>query len=516
MIEIILDGERMELENGAVLEDILPQFPPEFSVAIIKPVESSEITTRNFRIATDEGEVVIELEEEQNLPHIKVLLNTLFEKKELIALKLRWEDRYSAAFGPFSSKIKPDKKIHRYSKGDLILGCGGYDPDNSYLIFSRAGHMADHGSDESGGVIGRVVSGMGVLGRWKAGSLITDSERIISKVETGSSFTTKDRKILLEDGMEIVTHVKVSAYGYDRDAIDPSGPDSIEHMLLALSEEKFEVSLKSSTFLSDERLKDSIVPYEIKKPRLEGNVTVRTKGRQMGSVYIYLKDIPSSPSHTTTGKIEHGLELVKLASKGDLLNIKALPPQIDLRGLGIDKAIEIAAERGIEIDYDDNSEDRIVVEQTPPATISILSEGKVTVKTVPAGNVISIRLDDKNAPRTCKIFREITGLKWYKIGILPLIFKYDDVNLFKLQIPKKVTINLENLPTDEVPANSLAITNDSRKGKGLIGIRKNSNKEFGPTSEPFEGTNILGTVIDPDKLDLIKEGETVYIMEESG
>ena len=513
LINIILDGKGMELENGAVLGDAIPQFPREFSVAVILPAESSEITTGNFRMLTNEGEVVVELVNDQ-LPHqIRELLTSLFERKELIPLKLKWEDRYSAAFGPFSSKIRPDKSIHRYSKGDLILGCGGYDPDNSYLIFSRAPHMADHGTDKSGGLIGRVISGMGVLSRWKTESTITDSERIISKVETGSSFTTKDRSLPLEDGMEIITRVDLTATGYDRDNIDPSGSESIEHMLLTLSKEKFEVDLKSSTFISDEKLKDSLVPYEIKSPRLEGNVTVRTSGRQAGSVYIYLEDIPGSPSHTTTGKIEHGLELVKLASKGDLLKITATPRQIDLRGLVVGEAVAIAADRGIKIDCDDESPDRIVVEQNPATTMSILSEGKVSVKTVPEGNVITIKLDDAGAPRTCKIFRELTGLRWYNIGSLPLIFKYDDVILFKPSIPQKVTINLENIPKDEVPANSLAITNDSRKGKGLIGIRTNSNREFGPTAEPFDGTNILGTVADPEKLDRLKEGETVYIME---
>lgn len=515
MINIILDGKGMEIDKGAVLGDLIPGLDPEFSVAIIKASESSDVTTKNFRIVTDEGEAVIELEEEPDIPGINELFNSLFEKKDTIPLDMKWEDRYSAAFGPFKTRIKPDKNIHRYSKGDLILGCGGYDPDNSFLIFSKMDHMADHGSVESGGVIGRVVSGMGILGRFKKDSRILDSERIISRIETGNSFTTKDRSMALEDGMDIVTHIEVSAQGYSDKKIDPSASKSVEHMLLALARERFAVNLKSSTFISDDRLKDSIVPYETKNPRLEGNVTVRTKGRQTGSVYIYLKDIPGSPSHTVTGKIEHGLELAKLASDGDVLNINAYPPQIDLRGMNIADAARIADERGIILECDDESKDRIVVDQAPETTMAILSKGEVSVRTVPPGNVIKIVLDDENAPRTCRIFREITGLRWYRIGSLPLIFKYDDVSLFKADIPKKTTINLENLPTDEVPANSLAITNDSRKGKGLIGVRRNANKEFGPTSEPFEGTNILGTVTDPEKLDSISEGDPVYIMEAS-
>jgi hypothetical protein len=35
----------------------------------------------------------------------------------------------------------------------------------------------------------------------------------------------------------------------------------------------------------------------------------------------------------------------------------------------------------------------------------------------------------------------------------------------------------------------------------------------GPTSEPFEGTNLIGRVIDTEKLKKVKERENVYIRE---
>jgi UPF0288 family protein (methanogenesis marker protein 3) len=46
-----------------------------------------------------------------------------------------------------------------------------------------------------------------------------------------------------------------------------------------------------------------------------------------------------------------------------------------------------------------------------------------------------------------------------------------------------------------------------------VGVRLSANKEFGPTSEPFDGTNILGRVIDTEKLKNLKEKENVYIRE---
>jgi len=64
-----------------------------------------------------------------------------------------------------------------------------------------------------------------------------------------------------------------------------------------------------------------------------------------------------------------------------------------------------------------------------------------------------------------------------------------------------------------VPAFILAMTNDSRRGVGMVGVRTTSNAEFGPTSEPLTGTNIIGKVLDTEKLAGLREGSTVYVRE---
>jgi UPF0288 family protein (methanogenesis marker protein 3) len=99
------------------------------------------------------------------------------------------------------------------------------------------------------------------------------------------------------------------------------------------------------------------------------------------------------------------------------------------------------------------------------------------------------------------------------VGRLPFFFHFEDVYLFKPAIPKGVKIIPENLPEDTIPADSLAITNDSRKGSGLVGVRTTDNSEFGPTSEPFEGTNIIGRVLEPKKLGHYKEKDILFIRE---
>ena len=143
----------------------------------------------------------------------------------------------------------------------------------------------------------------------------------------------------------------------------------------------------------------------------------------------------------------------------------------------------------------------------------MLAERAVKVTTAPFEKVIDITLDDTAAPVSCDAFRRITGLFRHDAGMMPVFFKFDDVVLFKPYIPPGMKLNPENTPKDESPATALAITNDSRNGAGLVGVRLSANREFGPTSEPFEGTNIIGRVIDTEKLKKVREKETVYIRE---
>jgi putative methanogenesis marker protein 3 len=304
----------------------------------------------------------------------------------------------------------------------------------------------------------------------------------------------------------------VIAQGYTPDRITTEAAGSVEHLLLALRSGKFSVSRVTSTHILDSRLAgtEDIEP-EFRHPRREGTVTVRTTGKLAGGIYIYRNDVPSSPVHDIVGQIVHGIELVKLAKEQDILTISVLPHRIDLLGLSLHKAKEIAAAEKITLNIDKDEGERIVVSQEPGNTLDVLKERMVTVTTAPLEKVIDIELHDEKAPVSCDIFRRITGLKQHDTGMIPVFFKFDDVVLFRSAIPAGTKINPENTPQDEVPAAALAITNDSRKASGFVGVRLSANKEYGPTSEPFEGTNILGRVIDTEKLKKVKEKENVYI-----
>ena len=506
MITIHLDGERLETGEGSTLGSILPRHEAGCCVAIVRPATKEQAKSGSLAISTTAGEVTIEA----GGPAAALL-----EAPDITQqLGLHWTDRYAAAFGPFPSGIRPDRKPHLYDRGDVILGCGGYEPARSYLILSKTRHSADHGADESGGVIATIVSGRAVLDRFATGDRITRIEPVISWADTSRSFTTTDMSLVLEDAMQVVTRVKIMAQGYVPGRITTEAAGSVEHMLLALWSGKFAVGRATSTHILDQRLAGTEdVPREVRRPRREGTVTVRVAGRSAGGIYIYRADVHSSLVHSVVGQVVQGIELVKLAGEHDLFSISAEPERVDLLGLPLADAQQLTAARGVALTSDRQEGGRIVVSQEPGTTLDVLKERMVTVTTAPSENVIDIVLDDAAAPVSCELFRRVTGLKEHDAGMIPLFFTFDDVYLFKPPIPAGMKINPENPPVDEAPAAALGLTNDSRKGTGLVGVRLSANREFGPTSEPFEGTNIIGRVVDTEKLKKMREKETVYIRE---
>jgi putative methanogenesis marker protein 3 len=505
MVTIHLDGERLELGEGSTLAEVLKNHPPGCSVAIIRPATQEQAKTGSLAINTTAGQITVELSGE----------HTGFLESPAIVpqLVLHWQDRYAAAFGPFPSDLHPVRKLHLYERGDVILGCGGYDPARSYLIFARSRHSADHGADESGGVIGNVVSGRGVLNRWSSGDKVTKIEPVISWADTSRSFTTTDPGLVLEDGMRVATRVAVMAQGFSPDRITTEAAGSVEHMLFALQSGRFVVDRATSTHIADLRRSGTDVSREYRHPRREGVVTVRATGKAAGGIFLYRIDVPSSMVHSIVGQVVEGIELVRLAREHDVIAVSVQPGRIDLLGLPVQKAKEIASARGFALIIDKDVGERIVVSQDPGTTLDVLAERKVTVTTAPFDKVIDIELDDAHAPVSCGIFRRITGLVEHDAGMMPAFLKFDDVVLFRPEIPTGIKINPENIPKEEAPAAGLGITNDSRKNAGLVGVRLSANREFGPTSEPFEGTNMIGRVIDTGKLKKVKEREKVYIRE---
>lgn len=504
-MEIHLDGQRVEVPEKTTLDELLPDRDRRCSIAVIRPAPEKEMKTPFVRIVTNRGEVIVEaLDSGFGIPDV-------LRGQE--SLKVQWADRYTVAFGPFATSLKPARKSVSYDRGDVILGCGGYDPSRSLLVFSRMRHTADHGAEEGGGFMGRVVSGRGVLDLWEQGDRIVSVERIVRWEDSTMSFTTTDGSIILEDGMQLITHVKAIAQGARDGAYDPATAKSVDHFLHSIREGVFVVDRATSTYIRNATLAGEEVEQELKMPRREGSITARTEGASEGCIYIYRTDVPSSPMHTMVGQVIQGIELVKLAREGETLCIVVTPPYLDFIGLNVEGARALAEANGVRPRFDSSEKGRVVVSQRPETTLEILARGEVELGTVEEERIVEVSIFDDLAPLTAKVFRYVTGLRFHRIGRMPLFFKFEDMVLFKPEMKSKLQVLPENLPECEVPAFALGMTNQARKGTGTVGVRMIEHTEFGPTGEPFEGTNIFGKVLEPEKLKKFREREIVYIRE---
>jgi len=511
-ISISLDNRPLQIREGTTLRDLLPDLDPAFAVCLMHPVEEEVQETGQLRLETTVGELIIDITDPEWYGAIERAV-----KGTEGGLALRWQDRQAAAFGPFECDFTPARTPSQYRRGDVILGCGGYDPERSFLVFSRRIHTADHGAGPGGGVIGKIVRGMSLIDHFSSGDAITGGERVTAMRGASRACTTTDRSITLTEGMRIYSRIEVVAEGYNPPEIDTDLARSVEFLMISLEEGRCRVDRSSTTHIQDCRLRGFSVPSEFTGPRSEGAITFRTDGMMQGCMYIYTTDTARTGTHTVVGRVRSGIELAAAAKKGDLLRVDITPRRLDFVGMTLAGARERGAENGIRVIAEEDAEDdRMVVGCDPSTTLEILAAGEVRATTVPTDKVITIRLDDEHAPETCRYFRTITGLFFHRVGTLPFTFKLGDLYLFQppSHSRRECHIKPENTPRGEVPASVLAVTNDSRKSAGMIGVRLSASTEFGPTAEPFDGTNCIGEVRDPEKLEYLEEGSRIYIIEE--
>ena len=505
-VQIYINGEAKSIAAGTALKDLLPDQPEGTAVVVIRAGGVSQEKTSHMRLKTTAGDVVVEVAKGAAFPEVNAE-----------ALRVHFEDKNAAAFGPFPADFIPAMKEVRYPRGTVFLGSGGYDPKTSYLMFARNEHMADHGSAENGGIIGKVIFGLGIMNRWTHGDKVLAVEQIFSSTDASAAETVTDLSACtVEDRMQIFSELTITAEGYTENHadIDTKVSESVDHMLFVLRDGRFKADRSGSTYIRAHSEGKLYVPQELQKPRREGVVTARTKGNGSGAIYIYTSDVASNPHHTVVGSISKGIELAKFAGAGVTLKANIVPKLLDLRGKLLKDAVAEAKARGLKVMADNRDvEGRIVIDQKPAHTLDILKEGKVSLYTMALDDVIDITLDYENAPLSVDLFRRVTGLKRYPVGTMPFIFGDEGMYLFKPNFARGVNIIPENCPKKACPINALALTNDSRPAQGTTGIRLAKNDEFGPTGEPFGGTNIIGKVIDTDKLENMQEGKDIYIRE---
>jgi len=507
-ITVEINGIEIKLPERSTLGDAIrvsgSPYQEGVSVGILKRSEmEQEENVVEYRIVTTSGEFIIDLFEKHS-PSKEQWINRF---REYIDIPLRWISRDAVAFGPFVSEMAPKREKGAYKEYELLFAAGGGDPQNTHLIITKARHSAEYGAPLEG-AFGKVVSGKSVLDNLEKKDRILEIKPVISWKQTGEHLLTTDLTIPLEDGEKVFTFLNVM--------LSAESPHGAEHFFAVIRSGTFKVDMVSSSFISDHALLGELPVYENYEPRTRGTVFLRTVGYGAGKAFISTDDRTSSILHSVIGHVEQGMELVGMAEIGHRLLVHTTPPQIMLHGKSFLEAEEELAPYGVKLIREgDIADEALIVSQEPDTTIEILREGSVKATGVDDSKIVSIELYDNDAPMTLDFFRHAIGLQFRPVGIMPLIMMYENTYIFKAEKPAEryKEILPENTPKKMVVSGEIGVTNQAAKRMGMIGVKTKDDDLFGPTGEKFISTNIIGRILDIQKLQNFKEGDKVYVIE---
>ncbi len=142
----------------------------------------------------------------------------------------------------------------------------------------------------------------------------------------------------------------------------------------------------------------------------------------------------------------------------------------------------------------------------------------MTLKGVNPEQLVRVELYNELAPKTLSFFRHATGMQYKPVGALAVLMTYDTTYIFKAlekEADKYKEILPENTPAEKVTGGEIGVTNQAAKRAGMVGVKLEDNDLFGPTGEKFASTNIIGRVIETEKLRNLKDDDIMYVVESS-
>jgi len=504
-MKVIVNGKEKDLKKGSTLKTAIDGeiYNKGTLIAVHLSEEKLVKETSDFEIETTRGTLVMHLNDSEEAKVWKGLA-----AKSIAGISARWVTHDIAAFGSFPTDLKVDRSENGYRMYDCFLSLGGFDNSTTYLMIARDNHRGSYGAGKA--VIGRVTVGRHLLPLFKEGDQIVSVRPMMSEISTENVIVTKDLSMKVEEGYKIETMVSID--------LDRSSPASAEHILVLSSTGYMRATDVTGSYIACSEDLDVEVPPEDAGIRDKGTVAVRCEGLGQGRLYILKDKRQQSSSHNIAGNVTNGMAIVGYAKKDDIFTIVTNPPRALAVGMTMKAGEEFLKNAGITAErVGDTSDDAIVVEQTPEQTITALKDGKVTIKGVPKDRVFKITLQQQDDPRSVHYFRKITGLSHKPVGSMTVQFTFEGLPMvtFYGDEMKGKDIVPHDKQFKKCKRGDIGITNQARPHHGLMGIRLQDSKEYGPTGEEPYGTNIIGK-FDDDLDRLMKDlndDDVVYIRE---
>ncbi|MDD1763874.1 MAG: methanogenesis marker 3 protein [Methanobacteriaceae archaeon] len=507
-MKVQVNGDEIELTSGSTIKDAIEaaQAPylPGSVLGVVKGREEVERHVNKYRLKTNQGSIIIEL-----LKEAPIELIDLWKERyhDFSGLRVRWITSQEASVGPIATSLTPSHEEHSYQRWDVIFSLSGFTADATHIIFSKDKHHAVYGAPKgNSGVFARIVGGKRTIMKLTDDDHVLEVKPVVERKSIVKSAAIIDLETQLSEGNQVFTYLLVEP--------EPRSPQSVEHFYALSEAGKLRVDYDSNSFLGSYGLQGIKREIEWADKRKRGIITLRNQGKGMGRIYIYREDRVSTPSHNVLGKVVKGMQLVDIARYDDEVTLRIHPERIMTLAMTQKEAEQFLSAQGVkQVRSGLDDDGAVVVRQEPHYTMEIIEKGEVTTFGVKEEDMVELELYEE-APRSTWYFQKITGLLDAPVGSLRVNFAFPGMNLMMFHGDSREARGLipENSPEGHAGAWEIGLTNMSRRHIGMLGIRFEDHDEFGPTGEPFQGTNILGKVIKGmENLKKFKEGETVYV-----
>ncbi|WP_405270898.1 methanogenesis marker 3 protein [Methanobrevibacter sp.] len=508
---IKINGEEIDVADASTIQDVIDEtnapYTPGSIVCLIKGKKELEKNINKYKIKTNQGSIIIQLDESEEAKPLVDVWKKQYE--EFVDLDIRWSTPTEVAIGPIVTDLEPTSDEFKYYEGDVVLSLSSFSNESTHLIMLKANTTNVYSVPPyNKGIFARVIGGRKTLEKLTDDDKVIGIEPIIERSTTTDTASVSDLSTVLEEGNELYTYISFN--------IDEDSPVCVEHLFSLIKDGRIKVSFDSESFIGFYDLEGIDKPKEDTTQRTRGTITVRNDGVGVGRLYVYRENRVLTPNHTTVGNVVTGMEIIDIAKENDFITVKAEQQRLMLLNKTQSEATEILTAAGVEHLIDGLvDDDAIIVEQEPKHTIDILREGHVITKSIKKEEICTIKFVE-NAPRSVKYFKFLSGLLENPVGKIKVHFAVPGMHIVIFEGDKKLAKGLvpENNPIDKVIRGQIGITNMASKSAGLIGVRFEDNVEFGPTAENFEATNIIGDITsDYESLEKLKEGVVVYVTE---
>lgn len=500
-MKVTVNGKEKNLPEGATLKDAIKgeKYVDGTSLAIHLSTEKVTEVTNDFAISTSRGEMVIHL---YDTPEAKLFRSYI---PGIMGSNVRWANKELSAFGSFATEIPYSKESGSYKRYECFFSLGGNDNETTYFMVAKHPFRKSYGAGT--GKIGKITVGRHLLKLIKEGDQIRDIHPVISETSQDNVVITKDLTYPMAEGYSVSTSVLIK--------LNKESPKSAEQVLVVSSKGYFKVAEGSGTFMGCKDDMDVDMVQEANCVRDVGEVVVRNSGVGKGHILIYKERRQLSPTLNSAGTVTRGMALVNRAQAGDLVAVETDPPRILSVGMTQKEGEKFLSKYGIkQIRSGDTSDDAIIVDQGPEATMDAITKGEVETIGVSKDLVyrIAIKTDDE---QTIHYFKKVTGLSHKPIGQLKVQFAFPGSPMVTFYGDEARSQNLyPQEPFKKCKKGEIGVTNQSRPHHGLIGIRLMDSKQYGPTGEEAYGTNMVGNFLgNLTELELLDDEQIIYITE---